>query len=762
VISRVPPVVWLALTYAAGAVAAQAAPRAIQLPAFLLPALLLPIHAWRRPRLPLAILCAVLAGGAAGSFVRRAAATDCLRAVRDSQSVTIRGYFTARPGPGRRSAPFALTGLEVSCTSVVRVVLPRGGPSVEPGRSVDASGRWGLTDEGRGAARIFLFADRITPTDRSVGLSGRVARLRDAVEGRLQRLYPRTWGVVHALILARKDGLDPDVREAFAVAGLAHLLAISGFHVGVVAGMLFGVLRATGASGRGAAVMASVGVWAYVACIGAPDAAARAAALVSFAAWARVRGYPPHRGGALATALLAMMVADPGALGRVGLQLSFAGAAGLAVAAGPLERALGRGSGRRVPHAARSAVSAGVAATVFTLPLIVWHFERLSLVGIPATLVAGPLVALAIPGIFATLVLDTVVPPAASFLAGGVEWTLESMLWLVHRTAALPFAAAWVPRTWVPVGGVAAACTLVGLKEWGPLMTGRSRLVVSVSGLAGALIVWPALAGMAARGTVEIVVLDVGQGDAIAIRSPRGRWALIDAGPATDGFDAGERVVLPYLRRRGAGRLEALILTHPDLDHIGGAEAVLDGLDVRTVFDPGIPSPGSAYLDVLESVDREDAPWLPLRAGRTVELDGVELRVLSPPGDGDHEPGAWSRNDGSVVLLLRFGDFTALLTGDAEAEAEARLVRTGGTGPVDVLKVGHHGSSTSTTPTFLERVAPQAAVISVGRGNRYGHPAPEVMARLEAMGVRIYRTDRDGTLTVRARREGTFQVHTRR
>jgi competence protein ComEC len=128
----------------------------------------------------------------------------------------------------------------------------------------------------------------------------------------------------------------------------------------------------------------------------------------------------------------------------------------------------------------------------------------------------------------------------------------------------------------------------------------------------------------------------------------------------------------------------------------------------------------------------------------------------------DRETGAWSRNDGSVVLLLRFGDFTALLTGDAEAEAEARLVRTGGTGPVDVLKVGHHGSSTSTTPTFLERVAPQAAVISVGRGNRYGHPAPEVMARLEAMGVRIHRTDRDGTLTVRARREGTFQVHTRR
>jgi competence protein ComEC len=640
------------------------------------------------------------------------------------------------------------------------VVLPRSGPSVEPGQSVEASGRWGLTAGGRGVTRTFLFAERITPGEGWVGLSGRVARVRDAVEGRLEGLYPRTWGVVHALVLARKDGLDPEIREAFAVAGLAHLLAISGFHVGVVAGMLFGVLRMLGASGRGAAVAASVGVWAYVACIGVPDAAGRAAALVSFAAWARVRGYPPHRGGALATALLAMMVVDPGAIARVGLQLSFAGAAGLAVAAGPLERALGRGRGRRVPRPARSALAAGVAATVFTLPLVVWHFERLSLVGIPATLVAGPMVAVAIPGIFASLVLGTVIPGAGSFLAGGVEWTLEAMLWLVRGLAALPFAAAWVPRTWVPVGALTVIVTLLGLRRWKPRMRGRARLIVATGGLAGGLAVWPVLAGTAARGTVEIVVLDVGQGDAIAIRSPRGRWVLIDAGPAADGFDAGERVVLPYLRRRGVSGLEAMILTHPDLDHIGGASAVLEGLEVRAVFDPGVPSSGATYLAVLESVEREEAPWLPLRAGRTLELDGVALRVLHPPGASDVE--AWSSNDRSVVLLLRFGDFTALLTGDAEAEAEARLVRDEGSGPVDVLKVGHHGSSTSTTPTFLERVAPEAAVISAGRRNRYGHPAPEVMARLEAMGVRIYRTDRDGTLTIRARREGTFEVHARR
>ena len=187
---------------------------------------------------------------------------------------------------------------------------------------------------------------------------------------------------------------------------------------------------------------------------------------------------------------------------------------------------------------------------------------------------------------------------------------------------------------------------------------------------------------------------------------------------------------------------------------------MLEGLEVRAVFDPGVPSSGAAYVAALEGVEREEAPWLPLRAGRTLELDGVVLRVLHPPGASDVE--AWSSNDRSVVLLLRFGDFTALLTGDAEAQAEASLVRADGTWPVDVLKVGHHGSSTSTTPRFLERAAPEAAVISVGQGNRYGHPAPEVLTRLEASGARIYRTDEDGTLTIRARREGTFEVHARR
>jgi competence protein ComEC len=175
-----------------------------------------------------------------------------------------------------------------------------------------------------------------------------------------------------------------------------------------------------------------------------------------------------------------------------------------------------------------------------------------------------------------------------------------------------------------------------------------------------------------------------------------------------------------------------------------------------------MPEPTATYLGVLEAAERERATWLPLTVGRHLELDGVMLRALHPAPVLPHGATSEGGNDRSVVIELRFGSFSALLTGDAEAPAERWMLERGLARDVDVLKVGHHGSRTSTVPEFLDRVRPEVALVPVGRRNRYGHPHPSVLARLEAQGARVHRTDRDGSIRVLAKRDGSYRVETAR
>jgi len=273
-------------------------------------------------------------------------------------------------------------------------------------------------------------------------------------------------------------------------------------------------------------------------------------------------------------------------------------------------------------------------------------------------------------------------------------------------------------------------------------------------------LVGPVVTHLATRGALELVVLDVGQGDAILLRSPEDRWILVDAGPRTDRFDAGARTILPYLRRRGVRGLDLLILTHADMDHVGGAPALLRGLQVRGVVDPGKAVGTKAFLEVLDAAQEKEVPWWAFKAGDSMNVDGVTLRVVSPePNGGDPETRREDdSNAASIVLELRFGDFSALLTGDAPASSEVRFLPRLLSEDVHVLKVGHHGSSTSTTQELLERVEPEVALVSVGRRNRFGHPHQAVLDRLHAKGTMIFRTDLQGILVVRARRDGTYEV----
>lgn len=244
-------------------------------------------------------------------------------------------------------------------------------------------------------------------------------------------------------------------------------------------------------------------------------------------------------------------------------------------------------------------------------------------------------------------------------------------------------------------------------------------------------------------GHLALVFADVGQGDAALIRTPGGHWIMVDAGPADARWNAGTKVLVPLLRRLRVTRLDALLLSHAHRDHVGGAAAVTAALPVGVALDPGESFEEAAYFAWLETIAARGVRWHPVVAGEEWVLDGVSFRLVHPPSEWPHA--GEDLNEDSAVLELRWQGFRALLMGDAGVVTERALA--GRLGPVDVLKVGHHGSRTASSAAFLAEIRPQAAMVSVGQ-NRYGHPTPEAIARLGAAGARIWRTDREGHITV--------------
>jgi len=277
-------------------------------------------------------------------------------------------------------------------------------------------------------------------------------------------------------------------------------------------------------------------------------------------------------------------------------------------------------------------------------------------------------------------------------------------------------------------------------------LTPRTRIVALGAVGAWAVVAIPALIARGRDRGFAIFVLDVGQGDGIVLRTPHGHWVVVDGGPRTPMRDAGRSIIVPFLRRHGVRGLDVVVATHADADHLGGIPAIVDAMVPDLVLEPGQPVGTPLYLNYLRTVDADGVDWRPARAGDTLLLDSVRLAVLHPSA-------RWiathlATNENCVVLRVSYGQFDAVLTGDAGIPAESALVHV--TPPSEVLKVGHHGSASATGESWLETVRPRVAVISVGANNRYGHPSPEVVQRLAGHGIAIFRTDRGGTVTIRS------------
>ncbi len=610
------------------------------------------------------------------------------------------------------------------CRGVVRLRWLEGVPA-RGGTAWVVAGKW-LGSGGRGV--LVVRRARALP-----GAPAGRGAWRDRIAARSARLFGSRAPLVDALVIGRRAELDRDARERYVRSGLAHLLSISGLHVGFLAawlGVLLGRLP-LGRVARGAAFTALVG--GYVGLLGFPAPATRSALMLATDGVARWRQRRVSPGGVIALAALLVLAGDPWALRSVGAWLSVVAVAAVIWAA--------RATAGRAPLI--RALAGGAAATLATAPITAYAFGTVAPIGALANLVAVPLAGVAVPGLMLALLASWVWPPGAALLASGAGLLLA----LVDTVAAL---AARVPGGHVvmPAGWPAALLwsAVAGVAWWMWHAPRRPWVRAARFALAAALGPWALLLVQPARGRdglLTVHFLDVGQGDAAVLRTPAGRWIVIDGGPRLAGNDAGRRVVVPFLRRHGAERVTLVVASHADGDHLGGVPALLDALPADVVVEPGEPVPRPLYLEFLAAVQGSGARWLPARTGDRLEVDGVVLEVLSPDT-------AWlgrpvETNEHSVVLRVGFGRTRLLFPGDAGWPVEERLLSA--LGPVTLLKVGHHGSRTATSDAWLDRLRPACAVISVGARNPYGHPAPEVLGRLLRRGIAVHRTDRAGTIT---------------
>ncbi|GMV10282.1 MAG: hypothetical protein AMXMBFR55_20160 [Gemmatimonadota bacterium] len=564
---------------------------------------------------------------------------------------------------------------------------------------------------------------------------GRLARWRAWTGRRIDALYGTDAPLARALLLADADDIDRAVRDRFADAGIIHMLSVSGLHVGIIAGAVRALAGAARAGALGADLVSLGVTLAFVLFIGAPPPAVRSAGMLALGVAARLRQRPTAPWGIWAVSCAVPLV-EPRVVLDLGWQLSVAGMAGLLASGAVSRRVTASLRGWR-----RTVVESMVATTVAsaaTAPLVAWVFGRVSLAAVVTNVVAAPLFGLAQPLLFASLVALPA-RAVASLLAEAARSALALIDLVARGGAALPLAV-------VRAEPDAATALLLGIAALAGVvaLVGRWRrrpALVSLAALALATW-WPTL--RPGPGRLELHAIDVGQGDALALRSPRGRWFLVDAGGGGRGGDAAQSVIWPYLRRHG-GDVVHLSLSHPHLDHIGGAATLITRAAPDTVWDGAYVTGSEAYREMLLAARRERRPWRRVAAGDSVGFDGVSIVVLAP--DSAWLAGLTDPNEASVVLRVSYGGVRFLLTGDAESGEEEWLLRRYGDAlRADVLKVAHHGSRTSTTPPFLDAVRPRVAIVSVGAGNSYGHPSLEVLQSLDERGIHLLRTDDDGTI----------------
>ena len=576
------------------------------------------------------------------------------------------------------------------------------------------------------------------------GLLSPVARAHAAVKrrlrGNLAGTPPEARGALAlllALVMGETQDLPVATVSAFRDGGVAHIVAISGLQVGLVAALLGWLARRLGASlaARDAFVLVATALFAVFA--GGRPPVVRAALMIGLYLLARLLGRPTSATHVLGFAAVVLLVADPSDLFDVGFLLTFAAVFGLAAFGVPVARALRRAG---IPALVADALGATTGAELAVLPIQLFVFNVVPVVALLSNPFVVPLSSVFLFAGLLLLPLLLLSPASASLAIVPLRFLSDVMLALLAALDRLHAVRVVPTPAFALVAGTAALLVVAGLTRRPGLR--RAALAGTAAIVLAVILARPVVAG---RGTFVLQALDVGQGDAWLLVTPEGR-VLVDGGGSPDrAYDFGRLRLVPRLTDLGAVSFDAVALTHPHPDHARGLLAVLTSLPVARVILPRA-APRNLFLDEFEdAAARRHLLLERFGAGQRFTAAGLSFDVLHP-GD-DPYPRA-PENNGSLVLRVALAGRTALLSGDIEALAESDLVASGRDFAADVLKIPHHGSRTSSTAAFLARVSPRLGLIGVGRRNRFGHPGADVIERLASARVRTFRTDRDGEVAL--------------
>jgi competence protein ComEC len=644
---------------------------------------------------------------------------------------------------------------------------------------------------------------------REVFPASQIERIRDRIGQFIEAtIAPPQSAELKALIIGDRSGIGEDLRQSFALTGMAHLLVISGLHLGFVAGAAFLLVRlivaffprlmALGYASKLGAVAAAVAVLGYASIAGGHVSTTRALVMVLAYAFAILINRSRELLASLALAALIICFTMPGSTADIGFQLSFASVLVILLGmrrfnawwrwhyANPLAE---REPSRFAPavHWLAGYIAVSFWAMVGTAPLTAFHFDQFSIVGLVANAVVVPVMGFG--AVIAGLIGATSAFFCAPFAAGCL---IVAAKLAAIGTALARWFANW-PFAWnriftpTPVE-LAVAYGFILLWLTAPLpgaqilraMRGR-RIGVNLgqqqehehhgepgrlrAGVAVMLAVVLAIdAGWWTydryfNPDLRVTFLAVGEGDAAVVRFPGGPVMLIDGGGAFRGsFDPGERIVAPYLWAHKIMRVDYVAVSHPDRDHFGGLTYIVRNFAPAQFWTGGAISSDASYEDLLNAVTASGArQWLCDSASPPIVVRNAAVQCLGPI----HGVAELKQNNSSMVLRIVYGRETFLFVGDLEAKGERQLIASHADLHATVLKVPHHGSRTSSTPALIEAVHPRLAVISLGYLNQFHFPAPEVIARYKADGITVLRTDEDGEIDVDAA-EGVMRVSTYR
>lgn len=547
------------------------------------------------------------------------------------------------------------------------------------------------------------------------------------------------------LIIGDRSGISTEIKSSFVNAGVMHVLAVSGLHVGIVAGIFFVVLGTLRLPHLWKVIGTIIGLVWYAALTGFAPPVVRATTMASVVLLGSLLERRVDSYNSLAIAALLILFIDAKQLFHPGFQLSFVAVFALIyiypkwnLLMSMLRQALRENV---FVKGLLSLLAMSMAAQLGTLPFNILYFGKVSIVALAANLVVIPLVGIVVPLGFLMLVCNSISPWLASVYAEVTQLILTCMIQLVNWAGSMRWSAVEISSLSIP----AILCfygILISAVHWQYRFVRRFAFFLVSLSLTAAI--WTSdVSGLRDR-VLRIVVLDVGQGDTIFLEFPDGKVMLIDAGPKTMSSNAGERMIVPFLKKRGVRSIDVVLITHPHTDHLGGLEAVLDEFPAGRIVGFTQEFESGVYERFRTIVESKRIPVQRVQAGDTLGgFRGTRLYVLYPR----HGLDTRNPNDVSVVLKLVYGRTSFLFTGDVEKAGEREMQENFATFlDADVLKVGHHGSSTSSSLPFLREVAPQMAIISVGRFNKFNHPSNDVLDRLRELDVEVLRTDEEGAV----------------